>query len=65
MSHKWHEAIGQSLGYAALTGKRAGIVLILRKQSDFKHWKKLNTTINEMNLPIDTWYLTRESTKLN
>jgi hypothetical protein len=31
-SKKWHEAIGQSLGYAFETNKRAGIVLIVEKK---------------------------------
>lgn len=30
---KWAEAIGQSLGYASMTGKKAGIVLILEKKT--------------------------------
>jgi len=31
---KWAEAIGQSLSYAAMTGKKAGIVLIVGKKGD-------------------------------
>jgi hypothetical protein len=54
-SKKWHEAIGQSLGYAFETNKRAGIVLIVEKKKDYKHWIKLNSIIKHYNLPIDTW----------
>jgi hypothetical protein len=54
-SNKWHEAIGQSLGYAFETNKRAGIVLIVEEKKDYKHWIKLNSIIQHYNLPIDTW----------
>ncbi|MDP2548505.1 MULTISPECIES: hypothetical protein [unclassified Oceanobacter] len=53
--NKWSEAIGQSLGYAIETNKRAGIVLILESPKDYKYWIKLNSIIDHYNLPIDTW----------
>lgn len=49
------EAIGQSLWYSIQTGKRAGIVLILKKQSDRKYLARLNKTIEHLSLPIDVW----------
>jgi hypothetical protein len=52
---KWAEAIGQSLYYSLQTGKRAGIVLILETPKDRKFWLRLNTTIDNFKLPIDTW----------
>ena len=52
---KWPEAIGQALGYAMMTGQRAGIVLILRSEKDIRHWKKLNAVIRHYGLPIDVW----------
>lgn len=55
--NKWAEAIGQSLYYSLQTGKRAGIVLILEKQTDRKYWIRLNSTIKHFNLPIDTWIM--------
>lgn len=51
---KWAEAIGQSLYYSFQTGKRAGIVLILEKESDRRYWIRLNSTIKHFKLPIDT-----------
>ena len=54
-AHKWHEAIGQALHYAMMTGKRAGIVLIVRSQRDERHWQKLNAVIRHYELPIDAW----------
>lgn len=55
---KWAEAIGQALYYSLQTGKRAGIVLILEKETDYKYWLRLNTIIQHFNLPIDTWMMT-------
>jgi hypothetical protein len=51
----WSEAVGQSAYYALLTGKKAGIVLILETLKDRKYWIRLTTTIEHFNLPIDTW----------
>lgn len=56
-ARKWYQAIGQSLYYALQSGKRAGVVLILEKQSDYKYWLRLNSTIRYHDLPIDTWKL--------
>jgi hypothetical protein len=53
--NKWAESIGQALYYSIQTGKKAGIVLILEKQKDYKYWIRLNTVIDHYNLPIDTW----------
>lgn len=55
---KWSEAIGQSLGYAIETNKRAGIVLIVESDKDNKHWIKLNSIIDYYDLPIDTFKIT-------
>ena len=54
-SRKWAEAIGQSLGYAFETNKRAGIVLIIQNKKDLKQWYKLNSIVDHNKLPIDLW----------
>lgn len=54
---KWYEAIGQALGYAFETGKRAGVVLILEEPKHYRYWLKLNSVIDHYALPIDTWVL--------
>lgn len=54
---KWAESIGQSLYYSLQTGKRAGVVLIIRKKKHYRYWIRLNTTIQYFKLPIDTWIL--------
>ena len=51
----WAEAIGQSLHYANLTGKKPGIVLIIETESDEKYWDRINTDIDHWHLAIDTW----------
>lgn len=52
---KWAEAIGQSLHYSHLTGKRAGIVLIIETEADERYWDRINADIDYWRLPIDTW----------
>jgi hypothetical protein len=52
---KFTEAIGQALDYSLQTGKKAGIVLILEKPDDYRHWIRLNTIIEQNGLKIDTW----------
>lgn len=49
------EAIGQSLWYSIQTGKRAGIVLILKKPSDRKYLSRLTRIIEQLDLQIDVW----------
>lgn len=54
---KWPEAIGQSLDYAMLTGKKAGVVLILNTPSDHQHWQRLQRVVRHYQLPIKLWKL--------
>lgn len=49
---KWAEAIGQSLHYARMTGKKAGIYLILEKKSDNRYYGRLMDNIEFYDLPI-------------
>ncbi len=59
-TEKWAEALGQSLHYAAETGKRAMIYLYCKKSNDsflcYRHEQHLKITINAFNLPVE--YLT-------
>lgn len=55
---KWAEAVGQSLAYAAATGKRPGILLILEMSGDSRHLAKLRSVIDAFALPIDVWTIT-------
>jgi hypothetical protein len=56
-SKKWYEAVTQSLFYAMQTGKRAGVVLIIKKPKHYKHWIRLNSLIEYYKLPITTWII--------
>ncbi len=50
---KWYEAIGQALHYSLESEKRAGILLIVEKFQDRKHYIRMINTIKWYNLPID------------
>ena len=54
-ARKFYEAIGQSLYYSMLTGKRAGILLIIEDPGDLKYWDRMNETIRCFGLPVDCW----------
>jgi hypothetical protein len=54
---KWYEAVGQSLYYASLTGKRAGILLIQQNEWDTMYYQRCLETIRHYHLPIDVWWL--------
>lgn len=56
-ARKWPEAVGQSLNYSMLTGKIAGIVLILKTVEDQTHWQRLLAVIKHYKLPIKVWRL--------
>ena len=56
-AHKWKEAIGQSLHYSLMTGKKAGIVLILREPNDQRYYSSMMAVIRNNNLKIDHWII--------
>lgn len=39
---KWAEAVGQALYYAIMTGKKPGVVLILRNEGDKRFLKRIS-----------------------
>jgi len=49
---KVYESIGQSLYYAAETGKKPGILLLIRKKNSDKHIRKVKRVIENWSLPI-------------
>ena len=49
---KWAEAIGQSLHYSRMTGKNAGIVLIVEKKSDYKYYNKIKPLCERYNITL-------------
>jgi hypothetical protein len=54
---EWVEAIGQALYYAVQTGKRAGVVLILEDQNDYRYFTRLNSTIQYHRLNLKIWLI--------
>ncbi len=53
-AHKWAEAIGQSLFYAKMTGKKPGIVLIMREKGDERFAKRLRTVAGQEGIKVWT-----------
>lgn len=52
----WYNSVGQALWYAAQSGKRAGIVLIIGDDGfSEEYWIKLNSLVSIYSLPIDLW----------
>ncbi len=52
---KWAEAIGQSLYYSAMTGKKAGVVLIVKKSTKERYLRRIEKTIEDKKLDIKVW----------
>ena len=50
---KWAEAIGQSLNYAMQTGKKAGIVLVLKDRGDEKHLERLREMTRHYSMDVE------------
>jgi len=55
-AEKWAEAVGQSLHYARLTGEDPAIVLIIEKESDWKHYWQLKKAVRKHGIKL--WYIT-------
>ena len=55
---KYAEAIGQSIYYGIMTGRKPGILLVLNKPGDVKFLHRLNHCITEAELGIRVWILT-------
>ncbi|TMM47036.1 hypothetical protein [Colwellia ponticola] len=52
---KWAESLGQALFYSAMTGKKAGIVLIVNPRTKERFLKRLNKAIVDNKLNVDVW----------
>jgi len=57
-ANKWAESIGQSLHYSRMTGKKAGILLIMEKQNDKKYLDRLQPLADT--LAIKVWLIKPE-----
>ena len=54
---KWYEAVGQSLHYGLKTGKKPGIVLIMKTEKDQRYVNRLMNAIEYYSLPITVWVI--------
>lgn len=52
---KWAEAIGQALHYSIMTGKRAGMVLIVENPDYMRFVERAKRIISVYALPVDLW----------
>jgi len=52
---KWAESLGQALYYSAMTGKKAGIVLIVNPRTKTRYLTRLNKAIEAHKLDVDVW----------
>ncbi len=52
---KWAEAVGQSLYYSKLTGKKPAIILILEKEDDIKYYNRAKLLAEDNNITL--WYI--------
>ena len=50
---KWADAIGQSLKYSMQTGKKAGIVLVLKDRGDEKHLERLRKMAKHYSMDVE------------
>jgi hypothetical protein len=59
---KWADSLGQALFYSAMTGKKAGIVLIVNPRTKERFLKRLNKAISDNNLDVDVWTINDRKT---
>ncbi|MBC2594927.1 hypothetical protein H5P28_11730 [Ruficoccus amylovorans] len=59
---KWAEAVGQSLHYASMTGRRAAVILILTRPGDTRYVQRVRRMVAHYNLPLDL--LTLDATQM-
>lgn len=53
-AHKWTEAVGQSLYYAAVTQKKPAILLLVRGKKDSRYVQRLGVIQEELGITV--WY---------
>ena len=54
-AHKWYEGFTQALWYSHNTGKKACLVLIIEKPSDFKYYNRAKILSKKFNVRL--WYI--------
>jgi hypothetical protein len=54
-ANKFFEGLSQALYYGMMTGKKAGLVLIVERDTDKKYVGRAKKLIKYFSLPIDLW----------
>lgn len=54
---KFKEAIGQAVHYSVVSGKKAGILLIIEKPAHWKYYRALLRDLRHKKLYVRVWYL--------
>lgn len=54
---KFKEAIGQAIHYSVVSGKKAGILLIIEKPAHWKYYRALLRDLRHKKLYVRVWYL--------
>lgn len=52
---KWAEAVGQSLNYAAETGRKPGILLIIERPGDLRYLARIRSVDAAFGLGLTVW----------
>jgi len=60
-AYKWAESIGQALHYSLMTGKSAGILLIIEQEKDWKYYFRVLEIIKFYKLPVTVWTIQPEN----
>lgn len=58
-AHKWAEAVGQAMHYARVTGKKPGVVLILKTEADQRYVERVRPLAIENDITL--WTVTSRS----
>jgi len=49
---KWTESVGQSLYYSLMTGKKAGVYLIIENEKEYRYLKRLKKVAEKYDIKI-------------
>jgi hypothetical protein len=61
---KWAESVGQALNYAAQTGRKAGVVLIVEKPGDRRFVRQILIVKKYNGLELDVWLVDADGNDL-
>ena len=59
-AYKWAEGVGQALYYSTMTGKEAGLILIIKEDKDMRYVKRVQKIILIKSLKINLYIMQNE-----